>query len=98
MNTLDNTPVCGSSYGYDMDTDQPYAGEIFCVETDGLASTVWRFAHNRALYVKPYFQMQPIGNVSRDGRFYLFTSDWDGQLGPSADGTPDSAVFIVKLQ
>lgn len=98
VNTLDNTPVCGSSYGYDTDTDQPYAGEIFCVETDGLASTVWRFAHNRALYVEPYFQTQPIGNVSRDGRFYLFTSDWDGQLGPSVDGTPDSAVFIVKLE
>lgn len=98
VNTLDSSPVCGSSYGYDTDIDQPYDGEIFCIETDGGASTVWRFAHDRAAYVAPYFQTQPLGNVSRNGRYYLFTSDWDGQLGISSDGTPDSAVFIVKLQ
>jgi len=67
------------------------------METDGKASTIWRFAHNRAAWVNPYIQTQPLGNVSRDGRFFLFTSDWNGQLGVSADGTPDSAVFIVKL-
>ena len=98
VNTLDNTPVCGSMYGYDTDITEPYAGEIFCIETDGAASTVWRFAHNRAAYVEPYFQTQPLGNVSRSGRFFLFTSNWDGQLGLSADGTPDSAVFILKLE
>jgi hypothetical protein len=95
----DNTPVCGSTHNYEGDTtiDQPWAAEIFCIETDGVASTVWRFAHNRALYVAPYFQTQPLGNVSRDGRFFLFTSTWDAQLGKSADGTPLSDVFIVNL-
>jgi hypothetical protein len=71
---------------------QPYEGEIFCVETDGLALTIWRFAHNRATYIRPFFQTQPLGSVSRDG---AFTSDWDEQLGPN--GTPRSDVFIVKL-
>jgi hypothetical protein len=95
----DSTPVCGSNYNYEGDTtiDQPFAGEIFCIETDGRASTVWRFAHNRAKWIAPFFNTQPLGNVSRDGRFFLFTSDWDGQLGSASDGMPDSAVFVVKL-
>ena len=94
----DKNPVCGSTYSYDDDAiDQPYAGEIFCVETNGLASTVWRFAHNRATYIDPFFQTQPLGNVSLDGRFLIFTSDWDAQLGNQSDGQPRSDVFIVKL-
>jgi len=95
----DANPVCVSTYSYDGDTkiDQPFAGEIFCIETDGLASTVWRFAHNRAVYVNPYFNTQPLGDVSRDGKFFMFTSDWDAQLGTGTDGTPLSDVFIVRL-
>ena len=95
----DLIPACGSTYNYEGDTtiNRPFAGEIFCVETDGLASTVWRFAHNRATYIPPYFQTQPLGAVSRDGRFFLFTSDWDAQLGTGTDGQPLSDVFIVKL-
>jgi hypothetical protein len=95
----DRKPVCGSTHSYDGDTtiDQPYAGEIFCIETDGLASTVWRFAHNRATYVPPFYNTQPLGSVSRDGHFLLFTSDWDLQLGTEANGRPRSDVFIVKL-
>jgi len=100
INVNDSAPICGSTYSYDGDTaiDQPYAGEIFCIETDGKASTIWRFAHNRAKYIYPYFQTQPLGTVSRDGRFYLFTSDWDAQLGLGPDGWPRSDVFIVKLE
>ena len=95
----DSTPVCAATYSYDGDLTiyQAFAGEIFCVETDGLASTVWRFAHNRATYVKPFFHTQPLGNISLDGRFFLFTSDWDEQLGIGTDGTPRSDVFILKL-
>ena len=99
VDAQDSTPVCGSKYSYDgdMTINQPFAGEIVCIETDGLASTVWRFAHNRAAFVPPYFHTQPLGTVSKDGRFFLFTSDWDAQLGMGADGTPRSDVFIVKL-
>jgi hypothetical protein len=95
----DSVPVCGSTYNYDGDSDidQPFAGEIFCIETDGVASTVWRFAHNRATYVEPYFQTQPLGSVSMDGKFYIFTSDWDSQLGVDKNGIPLSDVFVVKL-
>ncbi|MGA9392384.1 MAG: hypothetical protein WBV69_18300, partial [Candidatus Sulfotelmatobacter sp.] len=98
VNAQDSTPVCGSTHSYDGDgVEEPFDGEIFCVETDGRASTVWRFAHNRATYITPFFQTQPLGSVSRDGRFLLFTSDWDAQLGRGADGEPLSDVFILKL-
>lgn len=99
VNKLDNTPVCASKYGYSDYgwIDRPFAGEILCFETDRAASTVWRFAHNRATYVSPFFQTQPLGSISRDGRFFLFTSDWDEQLGNGPDGTPRSDVFIVRL-
>lgn len=99
MDAKDSTPVCASRYSYDGDVtiDQPFAGEIICFETDGLASTVWRFAHHRAAFLTPYFHTQPLGTVSKDGRFFLFSSDWDAQLGVGTDGTPRSDVFIVKL-
>jgi hypothetical protein len=101
VDATDSTPVCGTTYTYAYEwnawIDQPFAGEIFCIETDGLASTVWRFAHNRATFIEPFFQTQPSGSVSLDGRFFLFTSDWDAQLGTDTDGQPLSDVFIVKL-
>lgn len=95
----DSAPLCASSYDYwDWgNITQPYEGEIFCIETDGAASTVWRFAHNRAIADYKYFNMQPLGSISKDGRFFLFTSAWDDQLGNEADGTPRSDVWIVKL-
>lgn len=95
----DSTPVCASSYYYkdDGNITQPFEGEIFCIETDGIASTIWRFAHNRATWYPQYFQTQPLGSVSRDGRFFLFTSAWDEQVGSESDGTPRSDVWIVKL-
>jgi hypothetical protein len=99
VNVHDSTPVCGTTHSYDGNPSivEPFQGEVFCVETDGAASTVWRFAHNRALYVSPFFQTQPLGDVSQDGHFFMFTSTWDGLLGTGADGQPLSDVFIVKL-
>jgi hypothetical protein len=102
----DNTPICASSYLYGDTTGEitlPFEAEIFCVETDGLAYTIWRFAHNRATSVEDedegyyYFNSEPLGNVSPDGRFFLFTSNWDNQLGTQSDGTPRSDVWIVNL-
>ncbi len=106
VNVSDNSPVCASSYMYGDTTGSitlPFEGEIFCVETDGLASTIWRFAHNRATSIEDedegyyYFNSEPLGNVSPDGRFFMFTSNWDAQLGNQSDGTPRSDVWIVNL-
>jgi len=98
-NSNDALPVCASTYSYEGDTEinAPYDGEIFCIETDGLASTVWRFAHNRAIWVSPWFNTQPLGNMTPDGRNFLFTSGWDGQLGSDEYGVPRSDVWIVRL-
>jgi hypothetical protein len=95
----DSIPACGSTYYYGDhgNITQPYEGEIFCFETDAIASIVWRFAHNRATNEDEYFNTQPLGSVSREGQFYLFTSDWDEQLGKENNGTPRSDVWIVKL-
>jgi hypothetical protein len=64
--------------------------EILAVRTDGEVVTVWRFAHHRSRYTK--FWDSPRGNVSQDGRWFLFTSNWEGTL-----GTDRVDAFIVEL-
>lgn len=96
----DSVPVCASTYD-EIDKDDitvPYEAEIVCIETDGVASTTWRFAHNRAHWYPAYFNTQPLGSISRDGRFFMFTSSWDEQLGNESNGTPRSDIWIVKLE
>ena len=94
-----NVPVCGTAYSPTGNPliNQPYDGEVFCIETDGLASTVWRFAHNRAVWDPEYFWTQPLGNLSLNGRWFAFTSGWDGQVGTTGNGDPRTDVWIVKL-
>ncbi len=67
------------------------------METDGIASTVWRFAHHRAVWDPEYYWTEPVGNMSLDGRFYIFTSGWDNQVGTTQDGDPRTDVWIIKL-
>jgi hypothetical protein len=100
VDALDTAPVCGSTYLYKEDYSimtRPFEDEVECIETDLLASTVWRFAHTRASVELGYFASQPVGTVSQDGRFYMFTSNWDGQVGIESNGLPRSDVWIVKL-
>jgi hypothetical protein len=95
----DSVPVCGTTYsaqGGD-EIKQPYDNEIFCIETDGLRSTIWRFAHTRATWDNEYYWTEPFGSVSLDGRFLMFTSGWDEQVGTTGDGDPRTDVWIVKL-
>ncbi|MGH9354947.1 MAG: hypothetical protein ACRD10_02340, partial [Terriglobia bacterium] len=88
----------------------PYDREIVCVSTSG-PSKVWRFAHTRAsgaandnAWAGSSFWAIPRGNVSQDGRFYMFTSDWEWSLGnPKGswgcpwEGVCRTDVFIVEL-
>jgi len=88
----------------------PYDREIVCVATSG-PSKVWRFAHNRATselndnaWAGSSFWASPRGNVSPDGRFYMFTSDWEWSLGNQKntwgcpwEGYCRTDVFIVEL-
>jgi hypothetical protein len=85
--------------------------EIIAVQTDaapGADATVWRFAHHRtdvradnnALGVSFWYEPRP--NVSRDGRWVMFTSNWEKTLGtdPTGDSTTRARqdVFVVELK
>ncbi|HET7698415.1 MAG TPA: hypothetical protein VFK57_22060 [Vicinamibacterales bacterium] len=85
--------------------------EIIAVQTDaapGADATVWRFAHHRsdvradndASGISFWYEPRP--NVSPDGRWVMFTSNWEKTLG--TDPTGDAAttkrqdVFVVQLK
>jgi hypothetical protein len=101
----DSSPVCFSTYrptnedtpGAPLLVSGPWQNEIDCAETDGKASKVWRFAHTYST-ARNGFWSTPRGNVSQDGRFFMFTSDWEDQLGKQPNGKYRSDVFIVELK
>ena len=84
--------------------------EILAVETDatGGAAEVWRFAHHRSDVRDDNnpsgvsFWYEPRPNVSDDGRWVLFTSNWEKTLGTDPRG-PDGGkarqdVFLLRLK
>ncbi len=102
----DSLPVCFSTYrptnpdtpGAPLSVNGPWENEIDCAETDGHGSKVWRFAHTYST-AKNGFWSTPRGNVSPDGRFFMFTSDWQDQLGKVPNGEKyRTDVFIVELK
>lgn len=77
--------------------------EIISVRTDGLASEVWRHCHTRTqvwpeLGTYPFeFWYTPRPNVSPDGKWILFTSNWEKTLGTEAgSGIKRQDVFLVE--
>lgn len=101
-NSTDSSPVCGSKYRATTpytEIKKAWEREVVCVRTDGERSQVWRFAHNRALYNPADFWSTPRGNVSQDGKFYMFTSTWENQLGlEPGSSLHRQDVFIVALR
>jgi len=113
--TKDSVPFCGSTYqvsGSPTAITRALDREVMCIRTDGVESKVWRFAHHRATgalnqnaAARSNFRSIPIGNVSQDGKFYMFTSDWEWTLGTQAgssgcptSGTCRSDGFVVELK
>ncbi|HUO14451.1 MAG TPA: hypothetical protein VMX38_05640 [Verrucomicrobiae bacterium] len=100
----DSEPLCFSTYqmnnpntpGTPLLVIGPWENEIDCAATKG-ASKVWRFAHTYST-ARNGFWSTPRGNVSQDGRFYMFTSDWEDELGRGPDNKYRSDVFIVELK
>ena len=71
--------------------------EIIAVQTGaGSNATVWRFAHHRTSLVG--FWDTPRANVSQDGRWAIFTSNWEQTLGGDPAGGPREDVFMVELR
>jgi hypothetical protein len=106
VNADDSYPACLSTYrrdnpnvpGAPLKVSGPWENEIVCVETDRKDSKVWRFAHTYST-AQNGFWSSPRGNVSQDGRFYMFTSDWEDQLGVARGASPyRTDVFIVQLK
>jgi hypothetical protein len=58
----------------------------------------YRFAHSYATGQSWSFSGQnAIGNVSADGKYYLWTSDWDGLLG-NTDGSTSSCTITTNCR
>jgi hypothetical protein len=101
----DTAPVCFSTYrpnnpdtpGTAPLVTGPWENEIDCAEMDGKGSKIWRFAHTYTT-ARNGFWSTPRGNVSQDGRFYMFTSDWEDQLGKTPADKYRTDVFIVELR
>ena len=100
-------PVISSTYRYGNNTApwRAWDDEIIGIDTaNGGGGNVWRFAHHRSLVASdsnpaaPYFWYEPIANVSPDGQWVVFTSNWEKTLGTdSAEGTFRQDVFLVQL-
>ena len=98
-------PVISSTYRYGNNPApwRAWDDEIIGIDTTG-AGTVWRFAHHRSNIgsdsnpLQPYFWYEPIANISPDGKWVLFTSNWEKTLGAdSSEGTARQDVFLVQL-
>ena len=105
-------PVVSGLYRFGANTTpwRAWDDEIVAVQTDAAAgcdATVWRFAHHRSDVgydgdpTRVAFWYQPHPNISQDGRWVLFTSNWEKTLG--ADAVPEAGtgarqdVFLLQL-
>ncbi len=90
---------------------RPWDDEIIAVQTDmapDAGAIVWRFAHHRSDVrhdidpTRLYFWYTPRANISRDGRWVLFTSNWEKTLGADPGGdagaTARQDVFLLQLR
>jgi hypothetical protein len=66
--------------GAPLTSQVPGDNEILAAAGDG-SGQWWRLAHTYATGKNENFWSKPRGNVSLDGRFFLFTSDWEITLG-----------------
>lgn len=105
-------PFIDANYRYGTNTTEwrAWDEEIIGVQTDaaGSGATVWRFAHHHSIVANDgdptriYFWYTPRANVSPDGRWALFTSNWEKTLGtdPGGElgGTYRQDLFVVELK
>jgi len=74
----------------------PWDDEIVAISTSRERPNVFRFAYHRSLPLGDFWD-DPRGNVSPDGRFFMFTSNWEGTLGRAPRGRPRQDVFVLAL-
>jgi hypothetical protein len=108
-----SAPYFSALYRYGANTTawRAWDDEIVAVQTDApvdMSATVWRLAHHRSDVANDadpsriYFWYTPRPNVSPDGRWVLFTSNWEKTLG--ADTAPEPGggfrqdVFLLRAR
>jgi hypothetical protein len=104
-------PFISATYRYGTDAPEwrPWDNEIIAIQTDvGEGSAeVWRLAHHRSNVDNDNdpsvisFWYTPRPNVSQDGRWLLFTSNWEKTLGTDPQGVAGERarqdVFLMRL-
>jgi len=104
-------PFISATYRYGANAAEwrAWDDEIVAVQTDvgDGSAEVWRFAHHRSNVDKDddpsviSFWYTPRPNVSPDGRWVLFTSNWEKTLGSDPQGAPGEKarqdVFLLRL-
>jgi hypothetical protein len=82
---MSNAPNCAFAW----------TGEIYAAAVDG-SNTVWRFAHN---HDGGCYYGEGFAQISNDGNWALFSSYWDGTLGPDTSFGCETRIdtFILQL-
>lgn len=90
-------PVLSSVYRNRIgDPARAWDDEIIGISTDG-SGTVYRFCHHRHDVNEPRWS-QPIAHVSPDGKYAIFTSNWEKTIGlETTEGGHRNDVFLVAL-
>jgi hypothetical protein len=104
-NSSDTAPFCTTTYTGQFAATNTYDNEILCIATNG-TGTIWRFGHTFATTLSQYLDASiALGAMSADGKWFLWTSDWDGMLG-NTNGSSNSCmpstncradVFVAQL-
>ena len=105
-------PYVSGLYRYGTNTTEwrAWDDELVAIQTDGAPgtdATVWRFAHHRSDVrndvdaTTTYFWYEPRPNISPDGHWVLFTSNWEKTLGTDPGGDAGGSfrqdVFLLEL-
>lgn len=92
-NAADTSPVMGSFYTGSFAGTNAWDNEILGIRLDG-SGTVYRFCHNyiTGQDTQNFGAEYGIGNVSQDGKYFLWTSDWDGMLGEIGGGSSSCTI------
>ena len=87
-NSSDTTPVIMSLYTDDNSTTNACDNEITAMTTDGTGK-MFRFAHTYITRadIQNFDAEFAIGNPSQDGKYYFWSTDWEGKLGQIGGGS-----------
>jgi putative Ig domain-containing protein len=99
----DSVPFVSSSWTRMTPFTAAWQNEIMAISPT--ANNVTRFAHNFiTAYSHRFDDKEAIGQVSQDGRFFIFSSDWMGTLGSESGSSTCTIgtdcrgdVFVVQL-